>query len=149
RRRKMRFTSLRSFSGIACTLALAACESEPIDPPRGEQVSELSAEPAIASPGGYAGAFRYLPSVQSDLGPHITTRTHPSTYVIPPPAGGAAITQMMTSIFDALDASLNGLDGNWCQAVAAASTAGYALQRIRDTTSGRWFLHGYDTANSG
>ncbi|MGZ3476992.1 MAG: hypothetical protein ACXVCJ_21025, partial [Polyangiales bacterium] len=56
---------------------------------------------------------------------------------------------MMSSIFAALDASLSNDGGDWCRAMSDAQAAGYALQRLRDSQSGRWFLHGWDTTGQG
>ena len=62
----------------------------------------------------------------------------------------AAVTTFLNSLFRAIDDSLaDGDTGDWCGVIAGASAAGYAVQRVHDAGTGRWFVYGYDTTVHG
>jgi len=100
----------------------------------------------------HAGTFRSLPTVSGELVTFTDGLAHPT-------AGGfgklsstraAAFNVFITALFTAIDASLvDGNTGAWCDVQAKATAANYAVRRFFDTTTGRWFVYGYDTSAFG
>jgi 3D (Asp-Asp-Asp) domain-containing protein len=100
----------------------------------------------------HAGNFRYLDSVTGDLLGFVQTLTHPNSggYGKVSTTRKANFNAFLDSLFAAIDASLaDGSTGDWCGVKTKAANAGYAIRRFYDTTTGRWFIYGYDTTGFG
>lgn len=99
-----------------------------------------------------AGVFRYLPSMTGDLVTFVSGLPHPNSggYLPLDATRTTNFNAFLSAMFTALSQTLaDGATGDWCGVQTAAAAAGYALARYYDTTSGRWFLYGYDTTTAG
>jgi hypothetical protein len=141
-RRRRRSRSLL----VAVTAAWAACSTA--RSPEGPRVAEVESS-AIR---WHAGNFRQLASMSGDIESLVMSFEHPN-------AGGygklsasrqADFISLLDALFQAIQDSLaDGNTGDWCGVAAKAETAGYAVRRFYDTTSGRWFVYGFDTTAEG
>lgn len=121
------------------------------------QTSHRAAAPAFAAPlqttvFWHAGNFRYLDSMSGDLLTFVQGLQHPNNggYGKLSTTRKANFNAFLDTLFTAIDASLvDGSTGDWCGVKAAATTAGYAVYRFYDTTTGRWFVYGQDTTSFG
>src|SRR5262245_61677112 len=100
----------------------------------------------------HAGNFRYLDSMSADLVPFVEALPHPNqgNYGKLSNTRKANFNALLDALFAAIDASLiDGNTGDWCAVRTRAAAAGYNVTRFYDTSSGRWFVHGYDTSSFG
>ena len=100
----------------------------------------------------HAGNFRYLPSMSGEFVTFVDELAHPDAGGYGKVSGtrAASFNTFLNALFTAIDASLaDGNTGDWCGVQAKATSAGYAVQRFFDKTTGRWFVYGYDTSAYG
>src|SRR5919197_2873742 len=100
----------------------------------------------------HAGNFRYLEAVSGDLLTFVQGLTHPNSggYGKLSTTRKANFNALLDELFTAINDSLaDGSTGDWCGVQTKASAAGYAVRRFYDTSTGRWFVYGYDTTSFG
>jgi 3D (Asp-Asp-Asp) domain-containing protein len=100
----------------------------------------------------HAGNFRYLEAVSGDLLTFVQGLTHPNSggYGKLSTTRKANFNALLDALFTAINDSLaDGSTGDWCGVQTKASAAGYAVRRFYDTSTGRWFVYGYDTTSFG
>lgn len=147
-------TKLSSHKLNSCLLLLAAASLFSLII---AQVSHRAEAPAYAAPVQttvfwHAGNFRYLDSMSGDLLTFVQGLQHPNSggYGKLSTTRKGNFNAFLDALFSAIDASLaDGSTGDWCGVKTAAATAGYAVYRFYDTTTGRWFVYGQDTTSFG
>jgi len=131
---------------VALAIASVGCTSGQTSgtPPAGQG--------ELATTRWHAGNFRHLPSMSGDIESLVTGLEHPNAggYGKVSSARKAAFTSFVDGLFAAMEESIaDGGAGDWCGVIAKADTAGYAVRRFYDTTTGRWFVYGFDTTPHG
>ena len=133
-------------------LAAASLLYSTISPASRRAAAPAHAAPLQSTTFWHAGNFRYLDSMTGDLLTFVQGLQHPNNggYGKLSTTRKGNFNTFLDTLFTAIDDSLaDGWTGNWCDVKTKATTAGYAVYRFYDTTTGRWFVYGQDTTSFG
>ena len=120
-------------------LAAASLLYSTISPASRRAAAPAHAAPLQSTTFWHAGNFRYLDSMTGDLLTFVQGLQHPNNggYGKLSTTRKGNFNTFLDTLFTAIDDSLaDGWTGNWCDVKTKATTAGYAVYRFYDTTTG-------------